>query len=64
MVPRIGHYCCRSIGIGGWHVSEFLKQFLEWKKEGAEVMVREATTSSLDTAGFTSGLHLADPYIF
>ncbi len=42
---------CRSINIGGWHVSEFLKQFLDWKKEGPELAVRGATTSSLDTAG-------------
>jgi hypothetical protein len=41
----------RSINIGGWHVSEFLKQFLDWKKEGPELAVRGATTSSLDTAG-------------
>ncbi len=30
----------RSINIGGWHVSEFLKQFLDWKKEGPELAIR------------------------
>jgi hypothetical protein len=33
----------RSINIGGWHVSEFLKQFLDWKKEGPELAIRGAT---------------------
>jgi hypothetical protein len=35
----------RSINIGGWHVSEFLKQFLDWKKEGPELAVRGATST-------------------
>jgi hypothetical protein len=48
----------RSINIGGWHVSEFLKQFLDWKKEGPELAVRGATTSSLDTAGHISNTNL------
>ncbi len=33
----------RSIIIGGWHVSEFLTQFLDWKKEGPELAVWGAT---------------------
>ncbi len=57
----------RSINIGGWHVSEFLKQFLDWKKEGPELAVRGATTSSLDTAGYISNTDLREkklsPYL-
>jgi hypothetical protein len=41
----------RSINIGGWHVSEFLKQFLDWKKEGPELAVRGAPLQYMRTTG-------------
>ena len=39
--------CCRTIAVGGWHVSQFLKQALTWK-EHKDASI--ATISSLDAS--------------
>ena len=43
MLPRT-----RSIGVGGWNVSEYLKQAMSWQETTES---GTATVSSLDTTG-------------
>ena len=40
----------QTVNIGGWHLSEFLKQAMSWKESRQDSGCPPATVSSLDTA--------------
>ena len=40
----------RSVGVGGWHVSELLRQAMTWRGGESGDCARDASVSSLDTS--------------